>query len=218
MVERVARLAAERDSEPAWFFSGYDCDSLALEPVTGFAAAFLPWFESMPNARLELRTKSTQVRGLLGRPPPDNVVVAFSFTTEPAARRLEHRVPDIDRRIEAMARLQQAGWTVALRFDPLIAHRDQPTHFAALCERIFDRVRGDRVHSTCVGAFRMPRDYFKRVHRMYPGEAAFAGGLLDRDGMVAYDESAEAAMIEAAADCLARFVPAPTIHRMQDQS
>ena len=36
-----------------WFFSGYDCDSLALEPVTGFAASTLDLFEGLPGACLE---------------------------------------------------------------------------------------------------------------------------------------------------------------------
>ena len=44
------------------FFSGYDCDSLALEPVTGFAEESLKFFGAEPDALLELRTKSTQVR------------------------------------------------------------------------------------------------------------------------------------------------------------
>ncbi len=212
----IAALAAADAAGRPWFFSGYDCDSLALEPVTRFAETFLPWFETMPSARLELRTKSTQVRGLLARAPLPNVVVAFSFTTAPAAERLEHRVPDADRRIEAMVRLQEAGWTLALRFDPLVWHRDQAAHFEALCARIFARVDGGRLHSTCLGAFRMPRDYFKRLRRLYPLEPAFAGGLVDQQGMVAYDPKIESGMIEAATGCLSRFVPVSTIHRMQE--
>jgi len=29
---------------PGWYFSGYDCDSLAMEPVTNFVADTLDWF------------------------------------------------------------------------------------------------------------------------------------------------------------------------------
>jgi spore photoproduct lyase len=38
-------------------FSGYDCDSLALEPLTGFAEFFVSAFSRIDNAVLELRTK-----------------------------------------------------------------------------------------------------------------------------------------------------------------
>ena len=37
-----------------WFFSGYDCDSLAYDPVSKFATNFLNFFETVPQARLEL--------------------------------------------------------------------------------------------------------------------------------------------------------------------
>ena len=36
--------------ETVWFFSGYECDSLALEPVTRFAASFVPFFARFPQA------------------------------------------------------------------------------------------------------------------------------------------------------------------------
>jgi len=56
----IRQLCAKSPAEDLHFFSGYDCDSLALEPVTGFAEQFLPFFAEIPNAWLELRTKSTQ--------------------------------------------------------------------------------------------------------------------------------------------------------------
>ena len=57
-IERVCGETAE----DVWFFSGYDCDSLALDPVTGFVDDFVPTFAKLKNAWLELRTKSTQIR------------------------------------------------------------------------------------------------------------------------------------------------------------
>ena len=73
----------------AWFFSGYDCDSLALEKVTGFAAEILPFFAARPRAWLELRTKSVQIDALRAHPPLPNCVVAFSFTPGEVHARLE---------------------------------------------------------------------------------------------------------------------------------
>ena len=39
------------------FFSGYDCDSLALENISGFVSHILPVFQNQESAVLELRTK-----------------------------------------------------------------------------------------------------------------------------------------------------------------
>ncbi|HBL27051.1 MAG TPA: DNA photolyase, partial [Acidobacteria bacterium] len=117
MEERIRSAAA---GEVLWFFSGYDCDSLALEPVTRFAAGFVPFFGRFPQAFLELRTKSTQIKSLLEMEALPNVIVAFSFTPEEVQRSLEHLTPPVDRRLRAMAKLQERGWKLGLRFDPVI--------------------------------------------------------------------------------------------------
>ena len=51
--------------EKSYFFSGYDCDSLAFDGITNFVESFLPVFEKNKNAILELRTKSTQINSIL---------------------------------------------------------------------------------------------------------------------------------------------------------
>ncbi len=208
------REHADRHPDGAWFYSGYDCDSLALEPVTGFADAFVPLFASLPNASLELRTKSTQVRSLLSREPLDNVVVAFSFTTRPAGDALEHKVPDPQRRIDAMAALQQHGWPVGVRFDPIIYHEGFDDSFAMLCERVFSRVDAARLHSVCLGAFRLPRDFFKRMRRLYPRERLFSQHLENTDGMIGYRRDLETALLDGAYDRLTQYVPTAAIRRM----
>ncbi|HUO86772.1 MAG TPA: DNA photolyase, partial [Thermoanaerobaculia bacterium] len=78
---------AEAPDEDTWFFAGYDCDSLAFEPVTRFARSFLPFFAERPRAWLELRTKSTQIKSLLDVEPFPNCVVAFSMTPPELSRR-----------------------------------------------------------------------------------------------------------------------------------
>ena len=40
------------------FFSGYDCDSLALEDMTGFIEYFVKKFVKLNNGTLEIRSKS----------------------------------------------------------------------------------------------------------------------------------------------------------------
>ena len=44
------------------FFSGYDCDSLALEDITGFMDFFLNKFIKLKNGILEIRSKSTKYK------------------------------------------------------------------------------------------------------------------------------------------------------------
>jgi len=191
--------AKRKPGRQSWFFSGYDSDSLVLEPVTGFADSILPFFAERPDAWLELRTKSTQVRALLSRPPVPNCVTAFSFTPPAVSRMLEHHVPTVEKRIAAMAQLAAAGWPVGLRFDPLIYHESWQTGYSALFRDLFDQVPATSIHSVSFGPFRLPRNFFNRMVRLYPREPLFVGALAERGsngGMISYAPELESEMVE----------------------
>lgn len=187
---------AFNSQDHSWFFSGYDCDSLAMEPVTGFMAACLQHFSTTPKAHLEIRTKSTQIRTLLDRPPMQNCVVAYSFTPEDTANRLEHKVPSVSKRIGAIAKLQRHGWQVGLRLDPLIITKNFATEYRALLDEIFASVDATRIHSVSYGAFRLPKPFFKKMVTLYPAERLFATTLTESDSMVSYSPSAEQECLE----------------------
>ena len=116
----IQMKTAEEPNHPSWFFSGYDCDSLAMESTTGFVNYFIPRFATLPEAFLELRTKSVNIRFLLEHTPIPNVVVAFSFTPQEISQQLEHGVPSVSSRIKAMNQLAVKGWTIGIRIDPVI--------------------------------------------------------------------------------------------------
>ncbi len=189
-----AKLMAH-DGEDVWFFSGYDCDSLALDPLTGFAEHLLSYLETRPHAMVELRTKSTQIRALLGQAPLSNVIVAFSLTPEPAAVALEHKAPSVAKRINAMTQLAQNGWRLGLRFDPLLDDVRFEEHYQSLFRDIFDRIDPACIHSITIGPFRMPGSFFSNVVRLYPDEPLLAGSFANRDGLITYPKEREAAML-----------------------
>jgi len=183
------RDVSNSHNEDCWFFSGYDCDSLAMEPVTGFMQYALPVIAQIPNAHLEIRTKSTQVRELLHSTPNANAVVAFSFTPEPISNSLEHRVPTVNKRIQAMAKVAQHGWKVGLRFDPIIYTESIESDYHALMQNIFTSVAPDKIHSVSYGSFRVPKPYFKKMVKLYPHEKLFALPLTENQSTVSFEEN-----------------------------
>lgn len=204
--QAISDTCARHADEEIHFFSGYDCDSLALEPVSGFAESFVPLFETLPDARLELRTKSTQVRTLLERQPLPNCIVAFSLSPAEIAEALEHKAPPLERRLHALARLQNHGWTIGLRFDPLIYHADYRQQYRRLFAETFARVDASRLHSVSLGTFRLPESFFRNMVRLYPTERLFAGPLHERDGMVTYRDDLEREMMAFCSEELRRYV------------
>ena len=190
-----------------WFFSGYDCDSLAFEPVTGFMQHCLDVFENLPWAWLEIRTKSTQIRSLLNRRALDNVVVAFSFTPDDFSRRFEHGVPGIEKRINAMQRLQSQGWQIGLRFDPVMAYQNYQASYQALFELLFSRLDPELIHSVSMGEFRMPKGFYKKIKKLYPHEPLYNLAMDDSNGMKSFGHDLEQSMFEFCHRQLLRWMP-----------
>ncbi|MCI0654562.1 MAG: DNA photolyase [Methylococcaceae bacterium] len=205
--DEIRKIAAQNGSARPHFFSGYDCDSLAMEPVTGFADSFLDLFEKLPGACLELRTKSTQIRSLLAREALPNCIVAFSFTPLPVSKALEHKVPSIERRIDALSRLSRNGWPIGLRFDPMIYETNYRSNYRRLFERIFTAIDGRALHSVSIGSFRLPNAFFRTMKHLYPEEKLFASPLERNGSMISYRSSLEHEMMQYCTEALLRHVP-----------
>lgn len=210
--DQIRQTAALHQGKPVWFYSGYDCDSLANEPMTRFTDYFVPLVAAIDNAWMELRTKSTQVRSMLNMEPAARVVTAFSFSDQVSYSKLENGVPSIAKRIDAMHRLIEAGWLVGLRFDPVVYHQHYQTAFVDLLEQVFAKIDAQKLHSVSLGSFRLTRDHFRRISRLYPEEPLFAQNMDLNNGIISYPLDREREMIEFCEAQLMKHIPAQSYH------
>lgn len=167
-------IAEKLTDQKTTFFSGYDGDSLALDPKTGFLETFLPFFRERPQAELELRTKSIAIRKLLEEEPFPNCIVAFSLSPAPLVQELEKKTPPLDKRLQAIETLQQAGWQIGLRFDPIIDCANFKPLYTAFFQEVFAKVLSTHLHSVTLGSFRLPKPAFKEMKRLKPSDPLLA--------------------------------------------
>ncbi|MFQ5587926.1 MAG: radical SAM protein [Nitrospiria bacterium] len=211
----IEGVISDLAGKPCYFYSGYDCDSLAFEQYSRFAAHFIPVFQRHPQAYLELRTKSTQVRPLMRHTPSQNIVVALSFSPENVARHLEHRAPALSKRIAAAKKVQERGWPLALRFEPLIDHEGYEAHYQRLFARLFRELDASALHSVSIGFFRMPQPFFKNIVKLYPDEPLFAGNFTTRRGLTSYAPDIEAEMLSVCEKALLEYIPGDIYYRCE---
>ena len=197
----------EYSGETIHFFSGYDCDSLAMEPVTGFVEHFLPFFKKYTNAYLELRTKSTQIRSLLEAKSIENCVVAYSLSPQNIVTALEHKTPSLGKRIEALRQLQEKGWLIGLRFDPLIYQDNYQELYRSFFTEVFTRLDMQLIHSVSLGSFRLPKDFFRTVKQLYPEEHLFAASLEENEGMTSYKQDIKYGFLQFCQEIIVKYVP-----------
>jgi len=190
------RATQAQHKEPSWFFSGYDCDSLALNPITHFIEDCLDFFATEKQAHLEIRTKSTQIRPLINRDPIDNVVVAFSLSPEAIVSAEEHGTPSLAKRLDALKKLQTQGWNIGLRFDPLLYSADFEHLYAEFFEQVFDTLEMSTVHSVSLGVFRLPKGFHRKLVKLYPDAKLLAAPMSLREGIMTYPENTEDTMRE----------------------
>lgn len=203
----IEAKVSEARGEESYFFSGYDCDSLALDSVTHFVDSFLPFFAQHPNAWLELRTKSIHISSLLKREPIANSIVAFSLTPAEIGARFEDKTPPLAHRLEAMGCLQERGWKLGLRFDPLIYHERYAERYERLFRDVFGTIKVSSIHSVSLGPFRLPKEGYETIYRLYPDEKLFSGPLEEQGGMVSYPREIKEEMVNVVTRRLLKYIP-----------
>lgn len=213
-VLEIDRVQSE-SSESSWFFSGYDGDSLAWEPVTGFTQFMIDQFRDWPSSYLELRTKGTQVRSLLSRPPLDNVIVAMSLSPQEIIDWLEHKTPSLQKRLNSLNQCQQHGWPIGLRIDPVIFCVDYQSFYREFFRQIFTTLDATRIHSVTLGSFRLPNEYFNKLKQLYPEEPLLASAFEKNNNVVSYPRTSLDDMKKFCVNQLKQYVSAELIY-LQD--
>jgi len=193
--------------EKVTFFSGYDCDSLALENITGFAQHILPNFGNYPTALLEFRTKSLQVIPFTSVTVQPNCIIAYSLMPDQMSAALDHRAPSVKRRIEVICQLARLGWKIGLRFDPLIHGLDWKIQYKDLIECVFGKIPREAIHSVSFGPLRFPKAMYRKIFKLYPDEMLFAGPLDEMGSIVSYNGDIENEMTDFCRQMFAKFIP-----------
>ncbi|MDF1659229.1 MAG: hypothetical protein P1U58_16545 [Verrucomicrobiales bacterium] len=196
------------------FFSGYDCDSLAMESLTGFANSFIPFFSDRSDTWLELRTKSLNTRVLEKADPVPNIVTAYTLTPDLIAREIEHGAPPYENRLSRVRSLTEQGWMVGLRLDPLIPWPGFSKVYGAMIEEVFAQVNSERIHSVTLGPMRFPKAMHDRIIKLYPEDRLFAlREMTLRDGQMTYPAEIEAELVETVYTALRSHLPDSKIFR-----
>lgn len=203
----IRHILKTHSNQSCFFFSGYDCDSLAMDGLTQFTKTFLPFFEEHSDAGLELRTKSVNTSALLKRSPIPNVVTAFSLNPDRVAKSLEHKAPPLEARLSAIKKLADAGWKIGLRIDPLIYFENCIFVYEQFIDQVFKTVSANSIHSITLGTFRSPKNVLKKMESLYPEEPLFMGNLNLNGGTFSYKKEIERTLLDKLETRILKYVP-----------
>lgn len=174
--------------EKVWFHAGEFSDSLALSHLTGELPHYFSLMQELPQAQLELRTKSNNIRELLKLPALPNVVVSFSLSPEKVAKEFDHRAPSVKLRLQAIAQLAARGFSIGVHFDPIFAAPGVHEEYQVLLEDLLQAMGGQPLAYLSLGVVRFPEDIYRQMKKNYPQSKILAGPLDNEtsDALVRY--------------------------------
>ncbi|HRY30157.1 MAG TPA: hypothetical protein P5079_09000 [Elusimicrobiota bacterium] len=177
-------------AEPRRLFrigTGELSDSLALDPLTGFSRKAVPFFSSLPNALLELKTKSDRVEQLLNLHHGGRTVISWTLNPPAVARREERGAASPSARLEAARKTAAAGYKIAFHFDPLIHYPGFEKDYALLVRQMFDAVPVEKIAWVSLGSLRYPPEMQQTVLDRFPGSGIAVGEMVrGYDGKMRY--------------------------------
>ncbi|MFQ5686241.1 MAG: radical SAM protein [Candidatus Scalindua sp.] len=136
------------------FHAGELCDALAFDDLTGLSRKLIPLFSEYPDARLELRTKTTTIENLLTIPGTDNIVISWTFSPQLIVDAYEHKTPSSEKRVRAAEEVQRVGYNVGICLDPIILCEDWFNNYKTMLGMLFDRLDITKIKFVSLGGFR----------------------------------------------------------------
>lgn len=157
------------------------CDPLAVEDITGFAGQLIPFAgERLKRTRLLFLTKSDNVQNLPVLPHNGKSIISFSINTNKVYHDLEHRTALPEDRLIAAQQLQNAGYEVRLRIDPVFIYEGWQEDYLDLVDMIFRSVKPSRF---TIGEYRPSKGLVSHIKSRFPESSLIKiNGSLINDG------------------------------------
>ena len=173
------------------------CDPLAVEDITGFAEELIPFVaRETKQTKLLFLTKSDNIDSLLNLEHGGRSIMSFSINTDKVYQQLEHRTASPEARLMAAKKLQQAGYDIRLRIDPVILYSTWKKDYADLVEKIFAYVKPERI---TIGEYRPSKGLASHISSRFPHSPLLKinSGLVNDGSKLRYPDEHRLAMFKA---------------------
>jgi spore photoproduct lyase len=172
-------------------------DSLALDPWLGTSETLVPFFATLPNAILELKTKSDRVEALLDLPHGGHTVVSWSINPPRVIEMAEAATASLHQRLDAARRCQERGYPLGLHLDPMVCIDGWEEEYRQTLETVFGLLDPGGIIWVSIGGLRYPPHLQGRLLESGLGLGELLPGL---DGKLRYLRPIRARMFRHAVE------------------
>lgn len=187
IIEQTVSVIKKTPSKPFRVGTGEHSDSLALDHIFQVNPYLIEAFSTLPNATLELKTKTDLIDPLIGLEHRGRTVVAWSLNPHEIIQQNELKTASLEKRLQASARLISEGYKVAFHFDPLIHYPDWRTGYAQTIEMMFDYIAPRHIAWISLGTLRYIPVLKQIAEERFPNISIFCNEFIAAsDGKMRY--------------------------------
>jgi len=136
----------EESSTPEILNTGEIADSLMGETLSlPFSKFIIPLFERQDKHKVLFLTKSDRVEHLLSIQSHNQSIISFSLNADKVAKEWENRAPNVASRINAGRLLDESGYEVRIRIDPIVPIPNWEKQYKELIDKVFSNYTPARI-------------------------------------------------------------------------
>jgi len=188
--------------------TGEHSDSLALDHLFQVNPYLVERFSRIPNAVLELKTKTDLVQPLIGLNHGGKTVIAWSLNPDEIIRQNELKTATLEQRLQAAAKMVSEGYKVAFHYDPIIAYPDWQAGYARVVEMMYDFVPSREIAWISLGTLRYIPALKQIAESRFPKLAIFCNEFIAAgDGKMRYLKQIRRELLLTISSCISKGGP-----------
>lgn len=178
--------------------TGETTDSLSLDDLTLYSRKLIKFFRSVPNWRLELKTKSNKVEQFLDIDHEKNIIISWSLNPQPIIDSEEFDTASLIERLEAARKCRDKDYLIGFHLDPLIWHPEWKENYSELVKTIARYFEPHEVLSLSLGALRFQPEQRHMMRERFGAKSHVTRAEMFRseDGKYRYDQDLRREMFD----------------------
>lgn len=175
-------------NDDIWFYSSDYSDILWMDWFSWFCREFIVFFEKFENIKMEIRTKSSNVKPLLDLWfVPKNTEIAFSLNPQILIDKYEKWTSNLKARINAINNLLDLWFKIWIRFLPLLPVKDYESIYKEFIDLLKSEINFCKINSTFASWLLYTKKDYNKILSKFPDLDILNMLDLDNDGF--YRES-----------------------------
>ena len=180
--EEMALQAAATPGRVWRLGTGEFGDSLALDELLGLNRELITRLAAWPTIVLEIKTKWHRVEPLLDLGPNPRIIFAWSLNPARLIHQEEHGAAPLAARLAAAQQVAQAGFRLALHFDPLLYYPGWEEDYRRVVDQLLAAVPAAAIAWISLGTFRFLPPLREIIRARFP-----ASPIADQEFITALD-------------------------------